>query len=152
GHWVTGFSRNRLWLLLCPRRPAGDDGYSKKIENHCHIVALHTVWYNFVRTQGPPSDAGQDTARFLHLFNFLEKADSIRRLHERAWMRCHACSTENSAGSSFCESCGVRLGVACLKCGHKNSPTAHFCGFCGASLGGAKGERKHATVMFVDIV
>ena len=25
-------------------------GYSKKIENHCHMVALYTVWYNWIRT------------------------------------------------------------------------------------------------------
>jgi hypothetical protein len=24
-------------------------GFSKKFENHCHIVALYTVWYNFVK-------------------------------------------------------------------------------------------------------
>lgn len=25
------------------------NGHSKKLENHCHMVALYTVWYNFVR-------------------------------------------------------------------------------------------------------
>ena len=25
------------------------NGFSKKAENHCHMVALYTVWYNFVR-------------------------------------------------------------------------------------------------------
>jgi IS1 family transposase len=25
------------------------NGHSKKFENHCHMVALYTVWYNFVR-------------------------------------------------------------------------------------------------------
>lgn len=25
------------------------NGHSKKIENHCHMVALYTVWYNFAR-------------------------------------------------------------------------------------------------------
>jgi IS1 family transposase len=25
-------------------------GYSKKIKNHCHMVALYTVWYNWIRT------------------------------------------------------------------------------------------------------
>jgi IS1 family transposase len=25
------------------------NGHSKKIENHCHMIALYTVWYNFVR-------------------------------------------------------------------------------------------------------
>jgi hypothetical protein len=25
-------------------------GYSKKVENHMHMVALYTVWYNWIRT------------------------------------------------------------------------------------------------------
>jgi hypothetical protein len=25
------------------------NAHSKKFENHCHIVALYTVWYNFAR-------------------------------------------------------------------------------------------------------
>ncbi len=25
------------------------NGHSKKLENHCHMVALYTVWYNFAR-------------------------------------------------------------------------------------------------------
>lgn len=25
------------------------NGHSKKFENHCHMVALYTVWYNFTR-------------------------------------------------------------------------------------------------------
>ncbi|HEV2546997.1 MAG TPA: hypothetical protein VGU20_06655 [Stellaceae bacterium] len=24
-------------------------GFSKKFENHCHMVALYAVWYNFVK-------------------------------------------------------------------------------------------------------
>jgi len=23
--------------------------FSKKLENHCHMVALYAVWYNFIR-------------------------------------------------------------------------------------------------------
>jgi hypothetical protein len=26
------------------------NSHSKKFENHCHMVALYTVWHNFVRT------------------------------------------------------------------------------------------------------
>ena len=37
------------------------NAHSKKFENHCHMVALYTVWYNFVRTHGtvrmPPAMA-----------------------------------------------------------------------------------------------
>jgi hypothetical protein len=25
------------------------NAHSKKFENHCHMVSLYTVWYNFVR-------------------------------------------------------------------------------------------------------
>jgi hypothetical protein len=25
------------------------NAHSKKFENHCHMIALYTVWYNFVR-------------------------------------------------------------------------------------------------------
>ena len=25
------------------------NGFSKKVANHCHMVALYTVWYNFVK-------------------------------------------------------------------------------------------------------
>ncbi len=25
------------------------NAFSKKFENHCHMVALYAVWYNFVR-------------------------------------------------------------------------------------------------------
>jgi hypothetical protein len=24
-------------------------GFSKKFENHCHMVSLYTAWYNFVK-------------------------------------------------------------------------------------------------------
>src|SRR5687767_5356675 len=69
-------------------------------------------------------------------------------------MRCQACGTVNADGNSYCDGCGANLGLAliCLQCRHKNSPTARFCGACGASLSSADGERKHATVMFADIV
>ncbi len=37
------------------------NAHSKKFENHCHMVALYTVWYNFVRTHSsvrmPPAMA-----------------------------------------------------------------------------------------------
>jgi hypothetical protein len=31
-----------------PRGPKGENAFSKKFENHMHMVALYTVWYNYV--------------------------------------------------------------------------------------------------------
>ncbi len=28
------------------------NAHSKKFENHCHMVALYTLWYNFARING----------------------------------------------------------------------------------------------------
>jgi hypothetical protein len=25
------------------------DGFSRKLANHCHMIALYTVWHNFVK-------------------------------------------------------------------------------------------------------
>jgi class 3 adenylate cyclase/tetratricopeptide (TPR) repeat protein len=67
-------------------------------------------------------------------------------------MRCAACGSDNPATNSYCECCGAALDSVCLQCGKKNLLTARYCGGCGATLGRADGERKHATVMFADIV
>ena len=69
-----------------------------------------------------------------------------------SWMRCGECGTNNPDGNSFCQSCGVKLGIVCLQCGHQSSGKARFCGACGMALSVAEGERKHATIMFADIV
>ena len=29
------------------------NAFSKKFENHCHMVALYAVWYNFIRIHKP---------------------------------------------------------------------------------------------------
>ena len=67
-------------------------------------------------------------------------------------MLCNTCHTENLPGSNFCESCGTGLRVTCPQCGHSASPDCRFCSSCGSSLASTTAERKHATVMFVDIV
>ena len=67
-------------------------------------------------------------------------------------MRCPNCSTDNPAGHAFCGGCGGRLMAACSRCRHENPPKARFCSSCGAPLAIAEGERKHATVMFADVV
>jgi hypothetical protein len=33
------------------------NAFSKKFENHCHMVALYAVWYNFIRIHNTESDA-----------------------------------------------------------------------------------------------
>lgn len=43
------------------------NAHSKKFENHCHMVALYTVWYNYVRTNSavrmPPAMAANLSSR-----------------------------------------------------------------------------------------
>jgi len=73
-------------------------------------------------------------------------------------MLCQRCDSDNSVDSRFCAACGFRLEVKCARCDHLNSFAAEFCSWCGATLrvvsGGPKtgGERKHATILFADIV
>jgi IS1 family transposase len=59
-------------------------GYSKKIENHCHMVALYTVWYNWIRTHkahrlAPAMAAG--------LTNKLMEMEDVARLIDDDEMR-----------------------------------------------------------------
>jgi IS1 family transposase len=51
-HVSTSFAeRHNLNMRMQMRRFTRlTTGYSKKIENHCHMVALYTVWYNWIRT------------------------------------------------------------------------------------------------------
>src|SRR5262245_28911589 len=67
-------------------------------------------------------------------------------------MRCLACNAENSEGNTYCGSCGLQLAAPCVRCGFANTARARFCVQCGASLKTVQSERKHATVMFADIV
>lgn len=73
-------------------------------------------------------------------------------------MRCANCATENALGNKFCTGCGTALASRCGQCGRALPPTARFCGACGTPQAVAvpraapKGERKQATVLFVDIV
>lgn len=80
-------------------------------------------------------------------------------------MRCHSCASENSAQSSFCETCGRPLVTHCPQCARQNSALADCCTECGAALHGNgtlsdsstrsvpdSGERKLVTILFADIV
>jgi IS1 family transposase len=51
-HISTSFAeRHNLNMRMQMRRFTRlTTGYSKKIENHIHMVALYTVWYNWIRT------------------------------------------------------------------------------------------------------
>ncbi len=92
-------------------------------------------------------------------------------------MHCSICSCENPDSAKFCHECSAPLVLQCLTCGEANRTPAKFCGQCGASLQNislteskpqspveriepprpldpaiVKGERRHLTVLFCDLV
>ena len=47
------------------------NAFTKKFENHCHMVALYAVWYNFIRIHKtlrvtPAMEAGVTDRLFTH--------------------------------------------------------------------------------------
>jgi class 3 adenylate cyclase len=83
-------------------------------------------------------------------------------------MHCQKCGADNAVGSKFCAECGVRLTVRCARCDAESAPGARFCSACGAPLtvqdgasasaipsavhSEARGERRHLTILFCDLV
>src|SRR5688500_2591775 len=93
-------------------------------------------------------------------------------------MKCPQCQIENPSGARFCGQCAAPLTAICPSCGAGNPPENKFCGQCAVSLdrlaqprfaspeaytpkhladkilttaSALKGERKHVTVLFVDV-
>jgi class 3 adenylate cyclase len=91
-------------------------------------------------------------------------------------MKCQECGQESRAGARFCEQCGVAVPSRCPACREVVASTAKFCHRCGAAISrgdadatqGGKpipsapvdattssaglGDRRHAVVLFADIV
>jgi len=63
-------------------------GFSKKFENHCHMVALYTVWYNFVEDA---QDAQDDPALAAGVADRLWSVGDIVDLIEtgKRWKMAH---------------------------------------------------------------
>lgn len=55
------------------------NGHSKKLENHCHMVALYTVWYNFARINSAirvaPAMAAGLSARLWNMADIVKLVD-----------------------------------------------------------------------------
>src|SRR5262249_1444943 len=90
-----------------------------------------------------------------------------RVTREGGRMFCPRCRASVTSGKSFCGDCGSPLPLECPACGSENPPSKKFCADCGGPLGtkSADGqesaaawhrqraaERRHITVMFVDLV
>src|SRR5688500_20234752 len=56
-------------------------------------------------------------------------------------MRCRKCEAENDPGSSYCEDCGAKLGLACPRSGQPATPGKRFCRSCGGALAAPASER-----------
>ncbi|MDH3467638.1 MAG: AAA family ATPase [Gammaproteobacteria bacterium] len=87
--------------------------------------------------------------------------------------QCHQCGGDNRSEANFCAHCGGKLLSTCGQCGKRLSLDAKFCDGCGANLipsgngrppsqsatdklppelPAASAERRHLTVVFVDLV
>jgi len=82
--------RQNLTMRMHMRRFARlTNGFSKKVENHCYAVALHFVYYNFVKQHKSlrvtPAMAAGLSKRFLSIEDIVNLSDGIRpRLDNQA--------------------------------------------------------------------
>jgi class 3 adenylate cyclase/predicted ATPase len=93
-------------------------------------------------------------------------------------VRCSICGFENHDAAKFCRECSAPLLLRCFSCGAENRTPAKFCSQCAAplevtstppapkpqlsrqpipgevsgDLGKVKGERRHLTVLFCDLI
>ncbi len=75
-------------------------------------------------------------------------------------MKCPNCSFDNPDDKKFCGECGARMEQICPECHSPNPSRSKFCGECGHPLTeptkekavALESERKHATVLFSDLV
>jgi len=75
-------------------------------------------------------------------------------------MKCPKCQFNNPEGKRFCGQCGAKIEIICPKCNSSNPRLFKICVECGHNLTEATekkalafgGERKHATVLFSDLV
>ena len=76
-------------------------------------------------------------------------------------MDCAHCAHTNPPEARFCAACGTSLAAGCPNCGASTAAGQRFCTACGVALAGgalvepptlADGERRHATVVFSDLV
>lgn len=55
------------------------NAFSKKLENHCHSLAIHFVYYNFIRTHKTlrvtPAMAAGITKRFMSIKDIVKLAE-----------------------------------------------------------------------------
>jgi IS1 family transposase len=92
-HISTSFAeRHNLNMRMQMRRFTRlTTGYSKKIENHIHMVALYTVWYNWIRTHKAhrvtPAMAAGLTERLMDMADvarLIDDAEMLATIQQRA--------------------------------------------------------------------
>ena len=95
-------------------------------------------------------------------------ASTLTEPHDRHFMICQQCSSENDPARKFCGECGAALARGCPSCGAPNPANVKFCGECGSALGAAvsagaadgvlpaaekpSAERRLVSVLFADLV